>query len=57
MFKFHFNFLQGLEDLFGELSTLETLVYDVQVEELSLKGLRKYNNLEQAHLLVSKVIF
>ncbi|XP_059489880.1 NBAS subunit of NRZ tethering complex-like [Neocloeon triangulifer] len=44
----------GLEDLYGELSTLETMVYDVQLEKLSLAGLRKYNNLEQAHLLVSK---
>ncbi|CAB3379605.1 Hypothetical predicted protein [Cloeon dipterum] len=44
----------GLESLFGELSTLEMLVYEVQVEELSLSGLRKYNDLEQAHLLVSK---
>lgn len=46
---------KGLEDLSGELSTLETLVYEVQVEELSLTGLRSYNTLEQAHLLVSKV--
>ncbi|KAF4531011.1 hypothetical protein B566_EDAN009755 [Ephemera danica] len=47
--------VQGLDSLLAELLTLEVLVYEVQMEGLSLSTLRQHNHLSQMHLLMSKI--
>ncbi|GLH06021.1 Neuroblastoma-amplified sequence [Gryllus bimaculatus] len=44
----------GLEELYGQLLTLESLVYDVHLEDISLQALQKMTDLEKAKLLLSK---
>ncbi|XP_046403983.1 neuroblastoma-amplified sequence-like [Ischnura elegans] len=44
----------GLDILHGELLTLETLVYEVGMENISLSDVQKKTNLEKAQLLMQK---
>ncbi|XP_068083289.1 NBAS subunit of NRZ tethering complex [Anabrus simplex] len=46
----------GLENLYNQLVTLESLVYDVHIEDVSLATLQKLTDFERAKLLMSKTV-
>ncbi|XP_069692436.1 NBAS subunit of NRZ tethering complex-like isoform X2 [Periplaneta americana] len=46
--------IAGLDDLYGQLLTLDTLVYDVHLEDARLCDLQKMSNLDTCKLLMSK---
>lgn len=48
--------LQGLETIFSELVTLDVLVYDMCLENLTVSQLEKLSPLEKAQLLMSQVM-
>jgi hypothetical protein len=45
-----------LKPLVQDLQTVETLVYEVGMEQMTLDSLKALNNIEKVKLLLSKVI-
>lgn len=54
---FHYIFLSGLEKIFFDLITLDTLVYDINKEGVTLKELEQMTVPETCHALMSMVSF